>query len=194
MAQRATWKQKQYELFPEKITLREVEISKKRGSKGKMVIVTTFLDGAKFPKSKLSKFQKKRWKIEVALKDLKDTFKTSHINAKTPEMVEKIIQAHILAYNILRWHMLNAVILFGSHIENVSVKTAARVLVTNKNAILTSQRSSRPALFAALYEQMISVPVGNRPGRSEPRAVKKRPKPYPRLLGRRSDWKQTATA
>ena len=193
--QRPTWMTKeQYDLYQEKITLREVEISKKRGSKGRIIIVTTLLNASKFPKSKLSKFYKKRWKIEVALKDLKDTFKMSHINAKTPEMVEKIIWAHILAYNILRWHMLNAAIIYESHIENISIKTAARVLVTNKTAILTSQPFSRPDLFAALYKQMITVPVGNRPGRSEPRAVKRRPKPYPRLQGRRSDWKQRATA
>ena len=105
-----------------------------------------------------------------------------------------IIWSHILAYNILRWHILNAAIIFGSHIENISIKTAARVVVANKTAILMSQQLNRPALFAALYEQMTSVPVGNRPGRSEPRAVKKRPKPYPRLQGRRNDWKQRATA
>ena len=193
--QRPTWMtQEQYDQYPEKITLREAEISKKRCSDGRIVAVTTLLDGSEFPKSKLSKFYKKRWKIEVALKDLKDTFKLSHISAKTPEMVEKIIWAHILAYNILRWHMLNAAIIFGSHIENISIKTAARVLVANKTAILMSQQLNRPALFAALYEQMIGVPVGNRPGRSEPRAVKKRPKPYPRLQGRRNDWKQRAIA
>ena len=193
--QRPTWMtQEQYEQYPETITLREAEISKKLGTKGKFAVVTTLLDGAKFPKSKLSKFYKKRWKIEVALKDLKDTFKMSHISAKTPKMVKKIIWAHILAYNILRWHIINAAILYGTHIENISIKTAARVLVTNKTAILTTQQSNRPALFAALYEQMAGVPVGNRPGRSEPRVVKRRPKPYPRLHGQRSDWKQRATA
>ena len=130
----------------------------------------------------------------MALKDLKDTFKMFHINAKTPEMVEKIIWAHILAYNILRWHILNAATLYGSHIDNVSVKTAARILIANKIAILSSQQSNRPALFAALYEQMVCVPVGNRPGRSEPRAVKRRPKPFPRLHGKRSDWHKRLTA
>jgi Transposase DDE domain len=192
---RPSWMTKeQYATYPEKITLREVEITRECGSGERMVVVTNLMDAAKFTKSKLSKYYKKRWKIEVALKDLKDTFKMSHINAKTPEMVEKIIWAHILAYNILRWHILNAATLFGSHIENVSVKTAARILIANKIAILESQKSNRPALFAVLYEQMVGVLVGNRPGRSEPRAVKRRPKPFPRLHGKRSDWNNGVTA
>lgn len=191
--QRPAWMtQEQYELYPEKITLREAEITRECGSGERMIVVTNLLDAAKFTKSKLCKYYKKRWKIEVALKDLKDTFQMSHINAKTPEMVEKIIWAHILAYNILRWHMLNAATFYGSHIENISVKTAGRILVANKIAIMNSQPSNRPALFAALYEQMVGVPVGNRPGRSEPRVVKRRPKPFPRLHGKRSDWHKRA--
>ena len=86
-----------------------------------MVVVTNLLDAAKFTKSKLSKYYKKRWKIEVALKDLKNTFKMSHINAKTPEMVEKIIWAHMRAYNILRWHMLNAATCPSGKIPGYSV-------------------------------------------------------------------------
>ena len=191
---RPSWMTKeQYETYPEKITLREAEITRECGSGESMVVVTNLLDAAKFTKSKLAKYYKKRWKIEIALKDLKETFKLSQNSAKTPEMVEKIIWAHILAYNILRWHMLNAATLYGSHTENISVKTAARILIANKTAILNSQQSNRPALFAVLYEQMVCVPVGNRPGRSEPRAVKRRPKPFPRLHGKRSDWPNRIT-
>ena len=109
-------------------------------------------------------------------------------------MVQKIIWAHILAYNILRWHMLNAATLYSSNIENVSVKKAARILVENKVAILNSRNSNRPRLFASLYLQMIGVPVGNRPGRSEPRAVKRRPKPFLRLQCKRSDWHANITS
>ena len=109
----------------------------------------------------------------------------SIVKLGTPRSLSDLLSN--LAYNNPPWHMLNAAIIFGSHIENISIKTAARVLVTNKTAILMSQQLNRPALFAALYEQMISVPVGNRLGRSEPRAVKKKPKPYPRLQGRRNE-------
>ena len=37
------------------------------------------------------------------------------------------------------------------------------------------------AFFEVLLDAVAGHQVGNRPGRSEPRAVKRRPKPYPRL-------------
>jgi hypothetical protein len=152
------------------------------------VVVTTLLDHQKFTKNRLVKFYKKRWKIELALRDLKDTFRMAHIDAKTPEMVNKVLWSHIMAYNSLRWHMVNAAILYHKKVENMSVKTSSRIVTENKNAIMNSHDGNRAALFAALFEQMVCVPVGNRPGRSEPRAVKRRPKPFPRLHGKRSDW------
>jgi len=179
----------EYEKFPEKITLRETEITREAGIGERMVVVSTLLDSQKFTKNKLSKFYKKRWKIELALRDLKSTFHMEHLNAKTPEMVNKLLWTHILAYNSLHWHMANAAVLYKVKIENISVKNAARIVTENQNTILNSNDEERPALFAALYEQMIRVPVGNRPGRSEPRVVKKRPKSFPRLNGKRDNWR-----
>lgn len=43
-------------------------------------------------------------------------------------------------------------------------------------------------LFVDLYDQIARVSVGLRPERSEPRDVKKRPKPFPRLKEGRSNW------
>jgi hypothetical protein len=83
---------------------------------------------------------------------------------------------------------LTAALLYKKNIENISVKNSARVLVVNKAEILNSTQLNRTTLFATLYEQIVSAPVGNRPNRSEPRVVKKRPKPYPRLHDKRSDW------
>jgi hypothetical protein len=187
---RPSWmSSEEYEKYPEKIRLREAEITREIGNGEKMVVVTTLLDNQKFTKGKLAKYYNKRWKIELALRDLKDTFHMAHIDAKTPEMVNKVLWSHIMAYNSLRWHMVNAAILYKTKIENMSVKTSARVATENRNAILNSNDDNRPALFAALFEQMVSVPVGKRPGRSEPRAVKRRPKPFPRLNCKRSDWR-----
>lgn len=179
-----------YSQYPDHIRLREVDVTRETGTGEKMVIVTTLLDSKKYSKKKLSKFYIKRWKIELALRDLKDTFNMAHIEAKTPDMVEKVLWSHILAYNSLRWHMANAAILYETKIEKISVKTAARLVTENQSSILNSTENERPALFAALYAQMVTVPVGNRDGRSEPRAVKRRPKPYARLRGKRSDYRR----
>ena len=180
--------QDEYENYPKLITVREVDVSHEVKSKEKFIIVTTLLDNAIFTKSKLAKFYKTRWKIEMAIKDLKDTFNMAHLAAKSPDMIQKVFWSSLLAYNMLRWHILNAAILYGTSIEQVSVKTAATIMTQNGLLILTSEQKDIPELFSKLYFQFVQVPVGVRPGRSEPRAVKRRPKPFPRLHEKRSDW------
>jgi putative transposase len=92
---RPTWMtQEEYESYPEKITLRELNITRGSNPSERIILVTNLLNKDKFTKNKIAQFYKKRWKIEMAFKDLKDTFKMSHINAKTPEMFEKLLWAH----------------------------------------------------------------------------------------------------
>ena len=109
-------------------------------------------------------------------------------------MVEKVIWAHMLAYNVLRWHMLNAATLYETEPTQVSVTAAAAVMSANAGLIVTSTSSTRPALFASLYDQITRVPVGKRQGRSEPRAIKKRPKPRRYLMEPRNAWHATHSA
>jgi hypothetical protein len=121
-----------YEQYPGEITLRELDISKevsqRKETAERFVVVTSLLDDALYPKTTIAKFYQKRWQIELAFRDLKSTFHMEHVKAQSPEMVDKVIWAHILGYNVLRWHMLNASQLFEVPIEHVSVKTAARIL------------------------------------------------------------------
>ncbi len=177
-----------YKKYSDVLIIREVDISGEVDIGERFVVVTTLLDNTIFTKAKLAKFYKKRWKIESALKDLKDTFNMNHIAANTPEIVEKVFWSYMLSYNILRWHILNAAVLYKTTIDKISVKTASTVITENSSLILASTQETRPKLFANLYYQFVQVPVGMRPGRSEPRAVKKRPKPFPRLNEKRSDW------
>ena len=119
---------------------------------------------------------------------------TEPIAANTPEMVRKLIWSHLLAYNVLRWHMLNASSLFDTDLEYVSVTAAATVISANAVLIGTTKKRALPALFSSLYSQIVQVPVGIRPGRVEPRAVKKRPKPRRYLMEKRSAWHASQSA
>ena len=193
--QRPAWMTpEEYAEYPDEITLRELEVHEKKRGRERLVIVTTLTDSASFPKNVVGRMYRKRWNIELALRDLKDTFGLNHINANTPEMIAKIIWAHALAYNVLRWHMLNACQLYETNMENVSVTAATVVFTANALLILASTPAQRPALFASIYFQLVQVPVGLRPGRTEPRAIKRRPKPRLRLQEPRSAWQARQSA
>jgi hypothetical protein len=186
--------QEEYDGHPSTIAVRQIQVHEKGNGRERLVLVTTLLDDTIFPRRDVAKMYRQRWRIEVALRDMKDTFGLNHINANTPAMIEKIIWAHALAYNILRWHMLNACSLFEVEPEQVSVKTAARILTANASLILAATSDDRPRLFALLYKQMVQAVVGRRPGREEPRAIKRRPKPRKLLKEPRKLWHERRTA
>jgi hypothetical protein len=179
----------EYAGYPTTISMREMEVREKKLNQERVVVVTTLVDQSLFPKHRVAAMYRKRWKVELALRDLKVTFGLCHVAACTPAMVEKVIWAHMLAYNVLRWHMLNASILYETELDEISVTAAASVLSANATLIASCTDYTRPKIFAAIYEQIIKVPVGRRPGRSEPRVNKKRPKPQRYLMEPRSDWR-----
>jgi hypothetical protein len=186
---RPAWMRKEdYLNYPDSIALREFEVHEKSNGRERLVLVTTLLDAKVHPKADVAKMYRQRWKIEIVLRDNKDTFGLDRIAANTPSMIEKIIWAHVLAYNVLRWHMLNACKLFDLEHENVSVQAAATVLTVNASLILAASAEDLPRIFSFLYKQIVQAPVGKRPGREEPRAIKRRPKPRPLLKESRNVW------
>jgi hypothetical protein len=103
------------------------------------------------------------------------------LRCKTPEMVQKEIWAHLLAYNLLRTVM--AVAASANEVEprEISFKGAKQTLT----AFAPKLEAARPHQRAGLIDEMLKAVachrVGNQPGRWEPRARKRRPKPSKRL-------------
>ena len=103
------------------------------------------------------------------------------LRCKTPEMVHKEIWAHLLAYNLLRTAMAVAASENGIEPREVSFKGAKQILTAFAPKIEAARPEGRAALIDAMLTAMAYHRVGNRPGRWEPRARKRRPKPGARL-------------
>ena len=111
------------------------------------------------------------------------------LRCKTPEMVEKEIWAHVLAYNLLRAVMAVAAAEHGVNPREVSFKGAKQAVTAFAPKIEAARPEDRPALVDALLAVVAYHRVGDRPGRWEPRARKRRPKPGMRLMQPRSTAK-----
>src|SRR5262249_61349027 len=103
------------------------------------------------------------------------------LRCKTPEMARKEIWAHLLAYNPLRTVMAVADGANGLEPRPVSFKGAKPAVTAFAPKIESARPEDRPALIDALLMVIADHRVGDRPGRWEPRAVKRRPKPRARL-------------
>ena len=163
--------QKQYQSFPNEITVREVKVDGQ-------VLVTTMLDHRKVRKTELSRLYGLRWNVELDLRNIKTTLGMDVLNCQTPQMNEKQMWVYLLAYNLIRLLMTQAALDAGVHPRKLSFKHTVQMWME-----WTSQRlSNNPARHnPTLFRLIAQLKVGNRPDRIEPRARKRRPKPYPWL-------------
>jgi hypothetical protein len=123
----------------------------------------------------------KRWDGEVDIRSIKSTMKMGVLRCKTPAMVQKEIWVYLLAYNLLRTVM--AVAASESDVEPraISFKGAKQALTAFAPKLEAARPEQRAGLVDAMLKAVAYHRVGNRPGRWEPRARKRRPKPSKRL-------------
>ena len=100
------------------------------------------------------------------------------LSCKTPEMVMKEIWVYLLAYNLIRLLMVQAAFTAEIQPREISFKHCLQLCLLWNHQSDTSD----DGMLIAICELMAQQRVGNRPGRIEPRAVKRRPKPYPLLM------------
>ena len=178
----------QYRTYPKSMVMRQVSVdARDRDNRVEQFrVVTTILDPS-IGGGQIGELYERRWEGEVDVRAIKSTMKMDVLRCKTPEMVEKEIWAHLLAYNLLRTVM--AVAAAGSGIEprEVSFKGAKQAVTAFAPKIEAARPEDRARLIDAMLAAVAYHRVGARPGRWEPRARKRRPKPGMRLMQPRSE-------
>lgn len=186
--QKPSWMdQETYDSFPESIQVREVEVTlDHKGHRSESrILVTTFLEPRITSREDLRDLYGHRWLVEIDLRAIKSTMKMGILRAKTPAMVRKEIWTHLLAYNLIRKIIAQAAITHGKNPRKLSFGLALQTLESFRSAHIFCEDNT--TIYAEILKAVASKAVGNRPGRREPRAVKRRPKPFPRLQQPR--WK-----
>ena len=131
-----------------------------------VTLVTTLLEVDAYPADALADLDGRRWQVETNRRHLKQTLGLDVLHYQRFAGVMKELTVFALVYNLVRVVMLEAAKRQGVALERLSFVDALRWLST-----------ARPG-------EPLPPWVGNphRPDRVEPRAVKRRPKPYPLLM------------
>ena len=106
-------------------------------------------------------------------------------------MVRKEIWVHLLAYNLIRKVMAQAAQEHQLTPRQISFKGALQTLNAFAECLRSCSGKELAALCRCLLAAVAQHRVGHRPGRLEPRAKKRRPKPY-RLLNKPRDQARKA--
>lgn len=173
----------EYAQFPATLTVRElrIRVPQKTSRRRTFVVVTTLLDPPAFPKAAVADLYRQRWHGELDLRSLKEVLHLDVLRGQTPAMVRKELWTHLLAYNLLRATMAQAAQEHGRDPRQLSFKGALQTMRAFALPLLLCPSEELPDLVRRVLAAIARHGVGHRPGRVEPRARKRRPKPYPLL-------------
>jgi hypothetical protein len=163
-----------YQNLPDRLRVRILHYRVTRpGFRTRQVTLgTTLTDPRTYPARELAELYQVRWTIEQHFRELKTLLGMQTLRCRTVEGVTKELLVYALVYNLVRLVMLQAARRQAVDVARVSFVDAARWL-----------------LYAGDDQPLPDLIVNpHRPGRVQPRAVKRRPKEYPRLTRPRRAW------
>jgi Transposase DDE domain len=175
---------RQWQQMAAKITVRIIRFNATiRGFRNRRItLVTTLLNPQLYPAEQLIGLYARRWSLELCFRNLKTTMGMETLRCLTPEMAEKELLAYLVAHNLVRCVMAEAMACHHVELERISFKGSLDGLRQYSAAIAQApNRKRRRQLWEDLLLNLARDLVPLRPNRREPRAVKHRPKAYPLL-------------
>jgi hypothetical protein len=182
----------QWQALPATLTLRVVKGSLyQKGFRVRTVtLITTLLDPQAYPAQQILLAYLRRWRLEMCLDDLKTTLHLESVRSHSPEMAQKELFMRLIAHNLVRCTMAQAATDHDVPLERISFKGALDTLRQFSHAMAQAKsKKKRKLLWAELLRTLAADLVPERPGRREPRAVKRKKNRYPRLIGPRQDFR-----
>jgi hypothetical protein len=157
----------------------------------RILVVTTLLDPQAFPLEKIAALYRDRWTVELRIRDVKTTLRMEILRGQSEDLVRKEIYLHFLAYNLIRALMWQAAEQHGQPRHRLSFAgTMQHFHAVAPYLALLAGTPQAASLYQLLLSWIARDRVPERPDRLEPRAVKRRPKPYPRLTRPRKEMQK----
>ena len=158
-----------YAEMPATLTVRELAV-------GGKILVTTFLCQKDTPKGMLKALYRRRWHVELDVRNIKTTLGMETLRCRSPEMARKELWVYLLAYNLIRLLMAQAALLADQVPRQLSFKHTVQVWIS------WHQRGGGSYDGVVMHGLLLLIAkprVGLRPGRIDPRQRKRRNNTYP---------------
>ena len=158
-----------------------------------LTLATTLVDAQLYPAEQLALLYASRWQIELWFRDIKTSMGMEVLRCQSPKMIHKELEMFFIAYNLIRCLMIQASQEYAVDVQRLSFKGTVDSVRQFSVAIAQARSGKKQKELIDRLLQIIAADlVPDRPGRREPRAVKRRPKPYPLLNKHRRQFKEIA--
>jgi len=188
--QRAKWmSQELYDSLPEHMEIRIVSFNATTGNHTEPLnVVTTLIDHETYQTNEIGRLYGYRWSAELDIFSIKQMLNLDHLRCKSPDMVRREFWTTLLAYNMVRLVCAQAAFAHNKLARQMSFTIACNTLLSQW--LMPPDEPIRKMLGTHNLFQIACNEVGNRPGRIEPRVVKRRFKKYTLMTKPRNQYKQ----
>ena len=171
----------QYDLIPDTLTLRELRFDVTVPGRRTEVItvVTTLTDSKKHSAEDIAELYGCRWNVELDIRSIKKTLGLDHLRCKTPKMIHRELWVTILAYNLIRKVIATTAAVHGRKPRRLGFTFACQTVLSSWMLLSTGSCRDPRRLHADTLSRIADNEVANRPGRIEPRVLKRRRHRYP---------------
>jgi len=181
--QRPDWMDPEtYNGIPATLELREIRYTiDQPGFRTKSCdVVTTLLDDSEYSQDAIAQLYGFRWNAELDIRSIKQSLHLDHVRCKSPEMVRKELWTTILAYNLIRTTAAASAVLHEIQPREISFTAVCQYLLATWMLRACQQWRSHDLELEArqLLRHISECRVANRPGRIEPRVIKRRKNQY----------------
>jgi len=183
-----SYSHEQWLALPEQLKLRQIKVTiTAAGMRSQsFYLVTTLTDASRYTATELADLYFQRWDVELFFRDIKTTMGMDVLRCRSEEMVEKEILMHFIAYNAIRVLMVEAADEAAQAPRRLSFKGSVQALRQwEPQFSRTCDSREQQRMLAMLRSSIAAHLVAPRPGRREPRCVKRRPKPHALLTAPR---------
>lgn len=172
-----------YAQMPKTLVLREIRFNiVEPGRRTKTIdLITTLTDAEEFTKEDIAELFGFRWNAELDIRSIKSNVNLGHVRCKSPEMVRRELWTTILGYNLIRTTAAGAAAVHGKQPRQISFTSTCQYVLASWMQ-LSGGLIPAAELDEYLYrmlQQIARCEVANRPGRLEPRVLKRRRHGYP---------------
>jgi putative transposase len=172
-----------YQTIPETLELREIRYSvSEPGRRTRSIdVITTLTNAEQYPPEEIARLYGFRWNAELDIRSIKSNLNLAHVRCKSPQMVRRELWTTLLAYNLIRTTAAAAALLHDKQPRQISFTATCQYVLASWMALSCGQI---PAAHLDQYcltvlRQIAACEVANRPGRLEPRVLKRRRHGYP---------------
>lgn len=181
-----------YQRIPETMTLREVrfQVTVPGRRTEALTVVTSLIDPVAYPREDIAELYGYRWNAELDIRDIKQTLNLDHLRCKSPDMIRRELWVTLLAYNLIRKSIATAAAIHDKQPRQLGFTLACQTILSSWMLLATGACRNERQLWRLALKRIAANEVANRPGRIEPRVLKRRRHRYPLMRKPRQELRE----